>query len=178
MLASQQNWIPIDCFGSKRNPPISGLCQLRPAADIGVVLAGRFRLLSAAPLHISRERIENVCCLLTFTRSDSYRLGFSQCVGVCHGAPRAYWHACADNPHKSNPHSSALHLAKKPRVRLWRLPDAGPAPSRTTSVGRHPQPCTRADIASSYRASMPGSFHVLSNNGFSPLGVRVRFFQF
>jgi hypothetical protein len=36
----------------------------------------------------------------------------------------------------------------------------------------------KADIASSYRASMSGSFHVLSNNGFSPLGVRVWFFQF
>jgi hypothetical protein len=35
-----------------------------------------------------------------------------------------------------------------------------------------------ADIASSYRASMSGSFYVLSNNGFSPLGVRVWFFQF
>ena len=67
----------------------------------------------------------------------------------------------------------------KPRVPFFRrLPDAGPAPSRTTSVGRHPQPCARADIASSYRASMrQGSFHVLSNNGFSPLGVRVWFFQ-
>jgi hypothetical protein len=36
----------------------------------------------------------------------------------------------------------------------------------------------KADIASSYRASMSGSFHVLSNNGFSPLGVRVWFFEF
>jgi hypothetical protein len=36
----------------------------------------------------------------------------------------------------------------------------------------------KADIASSYRASMSGSFNVLANNGFSPLGVRVWFFQF
>jgi hypothetical protein len=36
----------------------------------------------------------------------------------------------------------------------------------------------KADMASSYRASMSGSFHVLSNNGFSPLGVRVWFFEF
>src|SRR5262245_29608076 len=36
----------------------------------------------------------------------------------------------------------------------------------------------KADLASSYRASMSGSFNVLSNNGFSPLGVRVWFFQF
>jgi len=34
------------------------------------------------------------------------------------------------------------------------------------------------DIASSYGASISGSYHVSSNNGFSPLGVRVWFFQF
>ena len=58
-------------------------------------------------------------------------------------APRAYWHACADNPHKSNPHSSALHLAKQTACSFFggfRTPARRPVvPPQSAGIGNPAQ---------------------------------------
>ena len=58
--------------------------------------------------------------------------------------------ARAHHPRQPNPHSvcgSSLAQSTRGFV-LWRLPDAGPGARRSISHGRHPKPCTGADICS------------------------------
>jgi hypothetical protein len=69
-------------------------------------------------------------------------------------------------------------LGHKQTIALQNVMSALPPKADMCSATAHVCFGPKADIASSYRAAMSGSFHVLSNNGFSPLGVRVWFFEF
>jgi hypothetical protein len=57
--------------------------------------------------------------------------------------------APAHRPRQPNLHSvRGNSLAQSTRgFVLWRLPDAGPGPRRNISHGRHPEPCTLADVS-------------------------------